>query len=234
MSAKLIVALDFSNQTDAFNLIKHLDPNQCALKVGSELFTLLGTEFVRTLVDDGYKVFLDLKFHDIPNTVAKACHSAAQLGVWMINVHASGGCKMMRAAKAAVDEYGVQRPLLIAVTVLTSMRSADLPALGLTASVEQQVSLLAQLTAEAGLDGVVCSAIEVPRVKELCGSHFLTITPGIRLLGDNPDDQSRIMTPLQAVKLGSDYLVVGRSITRVPNPGKVITSILESLPYSLS
>lgn len=226
MKTKLIVALDFSNQSEALTLIKQIDPNSCALKVGSEMFTLFGTDFIRTLVEQGYKIFLDLKFHDIPNTVAQACLSAAKLGVWMINVHASGGLTMMKAAIAALDSYEKHRPLLTAVTVLTSMDASELPSIGIEYSVEQQVSRLALLAQQAGLDGIVCSAHEVPLIKSQCGSQFLTVTPGIRLLGDKLDDQSRVMTPQQAAKLGSDYLVVGRSITRAANPALVINSIL--------
>jgi orotidine-5'-phosphate decarboxylase len=229
MKTKLIVALDFSSQRQALELIEQIDPNSCALKIGSEMFTLFGTDFVKNLVKRGYKIFLDLKFHDIPNTVANACRSAAQLGVWMINVHASGGLTMMKAARAALDSYGKERPLLIAVTVLTSMDTLTLSQIGVDSLVELQVSRLANLTHEAGLDGVVCSAFEVPSIKLRFGSDFLTVTPGIRLSGDDVDDQSRVMTPEQAAKLGSDYLVVGRSITRAPEPGKIITAILSLL-----
>ncbi|MDP1601708.1 MAG: orotidine-5'-phosphate decarboxylase [Legionella sp.] len=229
MTSKLIVALDFSSQEQALALIEQIDPDSCALKIGSEMFTLFGTDFVRGLVRRGYKLFLDLKFHDIPNTVAHACRSAAELGVWMINVHASGGLNMMKAARAALDPYGAKRPLLIAVTVLTSMDSSELPQIGVDASVLQQVSRLAHLSHQAGLDGVVCSAYEVEFIKSQLGSQFLTVTPGIRLSGESRDDQSRIMTPTEAARLGSDYLVVGRPITRAPQPATVINAILQSI-----
>lgn len=230
MTPNLIVALDFPSRTQAMALVQQLDPALCCLKVGSEMFTALGPDFIQELARNGYKIFLDLKFHDIPNTVAQACLSAAKLGVWMINVHASGGLAMMKAAVAALDSCEQNRPLLIAVTVLTSMDSSELPAIGVEHSAEQQVARLALLAKQAGLDGVVCSAHEVPLVKQQCGEQFLTVTPGIRLPGDALDDQSRVMTPEHAVKLGSDYLVIGRPITRAPDPAKTVQSILN--PYS--
>lgn len=229
MTAGLIVALDFSSQSEAMALVRRINPDSCILKVGSEMFTLLGTQFVKDLVADGFKVFLDLKFHDIPNTVAQACLSAARTGVWMINVHASGGLEMMKAAVAALDTSQDHRPLLVAVTVLTSMNSSELPAIGVECSVEQQVLRLAMLAKQAGLDGVVCSAFEIPLIRSRCGAEFLTVTPGIRLEGDGLDDQSRVVTPAQAIELGSDYLVMGRSITRAPDPAKVIDAVLGSI-----
>lgn len=223
---KLIIALDFSNQHDAFTLIDQLNPNDCALKVGSEMFTLFGLSFVNELIKRGFKLFLDLKFHDIPNTVAKACRACAELGVWMINVHAAGGTAMMQAARRELESYGTNRPLLIAVTVLTSMNEHDLSSIGIVPPLETQVSRLAHLAYQAELDGVVCSAVEVPLIKATCGQSFLTVTPGIRLLGDSLDDQSRVMTPEHAIRLGADYLVVGRSITRAHNPEKIIQDLL--------
>lgn len=220
------MALDFPNQNEALALVEKLNPSQCALKVGSEMFTLFGTDFVNKLIKMGFKVFLDLKFHDIPNTVAQACRACAELGVWMINLHAAGGLTMMNAAKKAIEPYGAKRPLLIAVTVLTSMGEADLPAIGLNSSVEHQVNRLATLAHQAELDGVVCSAYEVPMIKKSCGQSFLTVTPGIRLLGDKKDDQTRVMTPLHAIELGSDFLVVGRSITAAQEPAKVVQDLL--------
>lgn len=228
MTSNLIVALDFPTRTQAMALVQQLDPALCCLKVGSEMFTALGPDFIQDLARNGYKIFLDLKFHDIPNTVAQACLSAVKLGVWMINVHASGGLAMMKAAVAALDSCEEPRPLLIAVTVLTSMDSSELPAIGVEHSAEQQVTRLALLAKQAGLDGVVCSAHEVPLVKQQCGEQFLTVTPGIRLPGDALDDQSRVMTPEHAVQLGSDYLVIGRPITRAPDPAKIVQSILNS------
>ncbi|MGQ3887442.1 orotidine-5'-phosphate decarboxylase [Legionella sp. CNM-1927-20] len=231
MNPRIIVALDFSNQDDALNLVNNLNPDECALKIGSEMFTLFGPRFVRTLVDRNYNVFLDLKFHDIPNTVAHACKAAAELGVWMINVHTSGGFKMMQAAQEALMSFGSRKPLLIGVTVLTSTASQELPSIGIISPLEEQISRLTKLAQKAGLDGVVCSAHEVQLVKALCGSSFLTVTPGIRLLTDNSDDQVRIMSPKEALDLGSDYLVIGRPITRAKNPQLVIKSIINSLTY---
>lgn len=222
---KLIVALDFDNRADALSLVRRLDPQQCALKVGHEVFSLLGPDFVRELVDRHYHVFLDLKFHDIPNTVARACRVSANLGVWMLNVHASGGLDMMRAAKEAVSHFATP-PLLVAVTVLTSMTTEDLNAVGLNVTLEEQVVHLAQLAKEAGLDGVVCSAHEVSLIKKYCGSEFLTVTPGIRMSSSAPDDQSRMMNPEAAIKAGSDYLVIGRPITRATNPKQVVADLL--------
>ncbi len=229
MPPKLIVALDFDSQDDALNLIDKLDPTRCALKIGSEMFTLFGTHFVKLLIDRKYKVFLDLKFHDIPNTVAKACKACAEMGVWMINVHALGGIKMMKAAKEAIDEYGITKPLLIAVTVLTSFKEEELIGLGINNSIEEQVMHLASLARDAGLDGVVSSAHEVKKIKQICGTEFLTVTPGIRLTNSSMDDQSRVMTPQQAVTEGSDYLVVGRPISRALNPDRVVSEILNEI-----
>ncbi|KTC69282.1 orotidine 5`-phosphate decarboxylase [Legionella birminghamensis] len=226
--SKLIIALDFAEKQDALDLVEQLDPSQCALKVGSEMFTLLGTDFVSLLVDKGYKVFLDLKFHDIPNTVAQACRSAAQLGVWMINVHASGGSQMMVAARDALEGSRI-KPLLIAVTVLTSMNEQSFSTLGVSESIERHVQRLASMACAAGLDGVVCSAFEVPQIKQICGESFLTVTPGIRLASNSHDDQSRVVTPVEAIQLGSDFLVVGRPVTKAAEPARVVKAILQSL-----
>ena len=222
----LIIALDFNNESAAFTIVDQLDPSQCALKVGSEMFTLFGAPFVRALITRGFKVFLDLKFHDIPNTVARACMAAADLGVWMLTIHASGGLKMMQAARDAVEPCGDKRPLIVAVTVLTSINEMDLSTLGIQSSLQAHVCLLATLANESRLDGVVCSALDSREVKRLFGKNFLAITPGIRRLGDAPGDQSRIVTPEFALSAGSDYLVVGRSITCSANPLK---SFLEFL-----
>ncbi|KTD82276.1 orotidine-5'-phosphate decarboxylase [Legionella waltersii] len=229
MSLKLIVALDFDNEKTALDLVDQLDSQHCALKVGSELFTLLGPQFIKQLVARNFKVFLDLKFHDIPNTVAKACHSAADLGVWMMNVHASGGSKMLEAAKTALDTYGKDRPLLIAVTILTSFSENDLIAIGVNSSLMDQVKQLAKLSKQSGLDGVVCSAHESVVIQQICGEQFLTVTPGIRLPSDSLDDQSRVMTPSQAIQAGSHYLVIGRPITRAENPSSVVSKILKDI-----
>ncbi|AMP89926.1 orotidine-5'-phosphate decarboxylase [Legionella pneumophila] len=229
MTPKLIVALDFDNHDNALQLVDKLDPSHCALKVGSELFTLLGPQFVKELVRREFKVFLDLKFHDIPNTVAKACHSAAELGVWMINVHAIGGLKMLQAAKESLKTYGQDKPLLIAVTVLTSFEEAELASVGISNSLPEQATHLAMLAREAGLDGVVSSAHEVKIIKQKCGENFITVTPGIRLPNNLKDDQSRVMTPQQAIREGSDFLVIGRPITQASNPYEVVSAILRDL-----
>lgn len=224
INTKVIIALDYANESEAFNLVNQLDPTLSALKVGSEMFTLFGQDFVRELVQKGFKVFLDLKFHDIPNTVANACKAAAELGVWMINVHASGGLNMMKAAKEALSSLQ-NPPLLIAVTVLTSMSEEELSFMGIKKGLEQQVKDLAFLAKQAHLDGVVCSAHEVPMIKDYCGKSFLTITPGIRLNEDKADDQVRIMTPKDAIALGADHLVIGRPITKAENPLAILKSI---------
>ncbi|MDP3704645.1 MAG: orotidine-5'-phosphate decarboxylase [Legionellaceae bacterium] len=229
MKSKLIVALDFDNQSEALSLVNQLNPNWCALKVGSEMFTLLGANFVRALIARQFRVFLDLKFHDIPTTVARACVVACDLGIWMLNVHASGGRAMMESAASAVAAYGTERPLLIAVTVLTSMVADDLPALGITQSLDEHVSKLAVMAREAGLDGVVSSAFEVPLIKAVCGADFLTVTPGIRLPGSAQDDQTRIITPQQAIEAGSDYIVMGRPITRAAHPASVVRELLNDV-----
>lgn len=226
---KLIVALDFDSLSSALTLIDQLDPRQCALKVGSELFTLLGLDFVRQLVFRQFNIFLDLKFHDIPNTVARACAVAAEAGVWMLTLHATGGLQMMQAAKKAIASYGDDRPMLVAVTVLTSIRSIDLPAVGITTPLQDQVRILAHLAQEGGLDGVVSSALEVPMIKAACGSDFLAVTPGIRRFSDAQDDQARIVTPEMALKAGSDYLVVGRPITRATHPADAISAFLATM-----
>jgi len=226
---KVVVALDFDNQADALTFVEKIKPSDCRLKVGKEMFTYFGPEFVKALVSRGFDVFLDLKFHDIPNTVAKAVTAAAELGVWMVNVHASGGLKMMEKAKEALLPYGDKAPLLIAVTVLTSMGEEDLLGLGNSKSPAEQVNHLAALTKQAGLDGVVCSAMEAEALKQELGNGFKLVTPGIRPKGSSVDDQKRIMTPEQAVAVGVDYLVIGRPITKADNPQKVLEQINRSL-----
>lgn len=215
---KIIVALDFPAQAPALALADQLDPAKCRLKVGKELFTRSGPELVKALHQRGFEVFLDLKFHDIPNTTSAAVAAAAELGVWMVNVHASGGEKMMVACRERLEAYGADRPLLIAVTVLTSLSDADLAGIGIAESAEAHVSRLATLTKNSGLDGVVCSAQEAPRLKAEQGSDFQLITPGIRPLTADKGDQQRIMTPTDALKAGSDYLVIGRPITQAADP----------------
>jgi orotidine-5'-phosphate decarboxylase len=226
MTSRLIVALDFNNQKEAMTLVEKLEPDMCALKVGSEMFTLYGPNFVRLLADKGFRVFLDLKYHDIPSTVARACKAAADLGVWMLNVHAVGGREMMHAAREALVSHGSSRPLLIAVTVLTSMSAEQLQAISKELSLEQYVCELARLACDSGLDGVVSSALDVPRIKEVCGNECLAITPGIRMSDATSDDQSRITTPQSAIEAGSDYLVVGRPITRAAQPADKVREFL--------
>ena len=222
---KIIVALDFPSQDPALALADQLDPAKCRLKVGKELFTRSGPELVKSLQGRGFDVFLDLKFHDIPNTTSAAVAAAADLGVWMVNVHASGGEKMMVACRERLESFGADKPLLIAVTVLTSMSDADLAGIGITDSAEAQVSRLAALTKNCGLDGVVCSAQEAPRLKAEQGADFQLITPGIRPLAADKGDQQRIMTPTDALKAGSDYLVIGRPITQASDPLAALEAI---------
>jgi len=224
MSSKLIVALDFPTAEQALKFIKPLSPEMCKLKVGFELFVAAGPEFVKGIVDAGYDVFLDLKFHDIPNTVAAACQSAANLGVWMMNVHASGGDKMMTAAKQALVESG-SNTKLIAVTVLTSMDEAQLASTNVQGSPQDQVKHLAQLAKQSSLDGIVCSAQEAEMLRALLGDDFLLVTPGIRPIGSDQGDQSRVMTPADANKAGVSYIVVGRPITQADDPVAVVEQI---------
>ena len=228
LNKRILVALDYAELAPMYSLVDQLDPSMCRLKVGKELFTRFGADMVKELQARDFDVFLDLKFHDIPNTVAKAVAAAADLGVWMVNVHASGGSKMMEAAQKSLQAFGKDSPLLIAVTVLTSMSSEDLQELGLPAP-ETMVPKLAQLAKNAGLDGVVSSAREAQMIKDLCGNDFLTITPGIRPAGSAQDDQTRILTPSQAVSQGADYLVIGRPITQAENPLQALQSIHQEL-----
>ncbi len=223
--ARIIVALDFPAAGPALALAERLDPALCKLKVGKELFTLAGPDLVRQLVTQGFDVFLDLKFHDIPNTVAQACKAAASLGVWMMNVHALGGRQMLEAAREALETAGGERPRLIAVTILTSMGQADLAEIGLAGTPEDNVLRLAALTQAAGLDGVVCSSREVAALRQARGPDFTLVTPGIRPAGSDAGDQKRIMTPAEALRSGSDYLVIGRPITRADDPLAALQAI---------
>lgn len=218
----VIVALDFADSEILWQFVDKLDPSLCRLKVGKELFTAYGPIIVKQLIAKGFSVFLDLKFHDIPNTVAHACKQAADLGVWMLNVHAFGGLQMMQAAKDAISSYDT---LLIGVTVLTSLDEADLARIGITEPPSAIVQRLALLTQEAGLDGVVCSSQEARILRASCGPKFCLVTPGIRLPSDNADDQKRIVTPAQAIKNGADYLVIGRPITQSDSPVEKLNSI---------
>lgn len=228
ISSPVVVALDYSSSQQALAMARQLDPSQCRVKVGKELFTSAGPQVLEELHRLGFEVFLDLKFHDIPNTCAKACAAAADLGVWMVNVHASGGRRMMEAAKEAILQK-THQPLLIGVTVLTSMEQSDLAELGLDLSPKDQVQRLANLAQQSGLDGVVCSAQEVSIIKSLGADGFLTVTPGIRPAGSEQGDQRRIMTPAEAKLAGVDYMVIGRPITQAANPAQACIDILQSL-----
>lgn len=221
---RVVVALDFPDAGQALAFAARLDPAQCRLKVGFELFTSAGPAVVAALVGKGFDVFLDLKFHDIPNTVASACAAAARLGVWMLNVHALGGAAMMRAAREAVDG-APRRPLLIAVTVLTSHSAAELGEIGIGAEPRSEVLRLARLAQGAGLDGVVCSAQEASALRDTCGPQFCLVTPGIRPTGSAAGDQQRILTPRAAVEQGSHYLVIGRPITQAADPVAALAAI---------
>ncbi|MCS6787259.1 MAG: orotidine-5'-phosphate decarboxylase [Thiobacillaceae bacterium] len=229
---RIIVALDYPEAAAALALVERLDPRLCRLKVGKELFVAAGPELVRTLVGRGFQVFLDLKFHDIPNTVAAACRAAAGLGVWMLNVHASGGLKMLQAARAAVEGLP-KRPRLIAVTVLTSLGRADLIEIGIDAEPQAQVLRLARLAHAAGLDGVVCSGQEAGLLRRELGPGFLLVTPGIRPAAAPADDQNRILTPLQAIRAGADYLVVGRPITQAADPVAVLQQMSAEIQHAV-
>ena len=229
MTSKIIVALDYEKEAEALALVDQIDPSLCRLKVGKEMFTTLGINFVKQLHQRNFDVFLDLKYHDIPNTVARAVRSAADLGVWMVDLHASGGLRMMEEAKRILEPYGKDAPLLIAVTVLTSMEDLDLLQIGINASPMEQVLRLAHLTQRAGLDGVVCSPQEVEILRNACGEEFKLVTPGIRPIGADFGDQRRVMTPTAAIRAGSDYLVIGRPITKADNPAEVLRSINSSI-----
>ncbi|MCP5245348.1 MAG: orotidine-5'-phosphate decarboxylase [Burkholderiales bacterium] len=224
--SRIIVALDFSNAEHALDLTAQLDPKLCRLKVGKELFTAAGPHLVEKLIRDGFDVFLDLKFHDIPNTVAKACKAAANMGVWMMNVHALGGRKMLQAAREAVPAGTAK---LIAVTLLTSMDQDDLNDVGLQGKPEEIVIRLATLTQDCELDGVVCSALEVGSLRQIIRPEFNLVTPGIRLEENSLDDQKRIATPAAAIRNGADYLVIGRPITLAQYPLKVLHHLNQTI-----
>lgn len=228
MTSPIIVALDYPSAPAALNLAQRLSPQLCRVKVGKELFTSSGPALVDKLQQLGFDVFLDLKFHDIPNTVAGAVRAAAALGVWMVNVHASGGRRMMESAAEAIAAF-TERPILLGVTVLTSMSDEDLQELGYSETSQQRVLRLARLAADSGLDGVVCSALEAKALRQHCGPAFCLVTPGIRLAGDDAADQRRVVTPAQALALGSDFLVIGRSITAASDPLAALQRVHEEL-----
>jgi len=231
-NSRVIVALDYPDLSSAYALVERLDPNLCRLKVGKELFTRGGPALVEKLIKAGFPVFLDLKFHDIPNTVAGACRAAADLGVWMVNIHAVGGRKMIAAAREVVEK-STHKPLLITVTVLTSFDETDLLETGVNATVEQQVLRLTRLSAEAGADGVVCSALEAAVIRQQIVRPFCLVTPGIRPAGADVNDQVRIMTPATAIASGSDYLVIGRPITQAPDPLQALMQIEKEVGEAL-
>ena len=224
---KVIVALDYDNAAAALDFVAGLDPSSCNLKIGKELFTIAGPQLVERLIAMNFRVFLDLKFHDIPNTTAQAVKASAHLGVWMVNVHASGGPVMMSKVREELDKLpsSINRPIVIGVTVLTSMDAAQLQAIGINATPAEQVLRLAKLTKECGLDGVVSSAQESALIKKELGANFITVTPGIRPVGADVGDQKRIMTPSEAILAGSDYLVMGRPITRAEHPQAVLRAV---------
>ena len=224
----VIVPLDVPEAGRALELAARLDPKLCRVKVGKELFTAAGPAVVDKLQERGFEVFLDLKYHDIPNTVAGACRAAARLGVWMLNVHASGGEAMMRAAREAVEAVA-RPPLVTAVTILTSLSDSDLQKIGFAGSAEENVVRLARLTRACGLDGVVCSAQEAKALRQATGRDFILVTPGIRLPDSPRDDQARTVTPSEAVKMGASYLVIGRPITQSADPAATLESIRNSL-----
>ncbi|MDO8208074.1 MAG: orotidine-5'-phosphate decarboxylase [Gallionella sp.] len=225
---KIIVALDFPGAVPALALAHRLSPELCRLKVGKELFTATGPVLLEQLMKSGFEIFLDLKFHDIPNTTAQACKAAASLGVWMINVHALGGRKMLEAAQLAVSN-SAKPPKLIAVTLLTSMNQEDINDLGINTTTEEMVLRLAKLAQESGLDGVVCSAMETALLRKHCGNKFSLVTPGIRPVDASLDDQSRVMTPEAALRSGSSYLVIGRPITRAADPLQALLDINQTI-----
>ena len=225
---RIIVPLDMPDADAALALAVRLDAKLCRVKVGKELFVAAGPAVVAKLQERGFEVFLDLKFHDIPNTVAGACRAGAKLGVWMMTVHASGGEAMLRAARESIESVA-RPPILVAVTILTSLADADLERIGLHGSLIENVERLARLARASGLDGVVCSAQEAPLIRKAAGEDFILVTPGIRLKDDMKDDQARIVTPVQAVRFGANYLVIGRPITQSADPAATLAAIRESL-----
>jgi len=225
----IIVALDNLDLTSAISLAKQLDSKKCRLKIGKELFTAYGPSIIESLMKLNFDIFLDLKFHDIPNTVAKACLVAAKLGVWMLNVHVLGGMAMLESAREAVDKININKPLLIGVTLLTSLTEEDLLMLGFQKKIQEEVLSLATLAFNAGLDGVVCSPREGALLRKTFGIDFCLVTPGIRFSDSKVDDQNRCLTPEAAFVEGSDYLVIGRPITQAKNPAQVLESIISSL-----
>ena len=229
---RIIVALDYNNSIQAMEFVETIDPTLCKLKVGKELFTSCGPSFVSLLVKKGFDVFLDLKFHDIPSTVSKAVKAASDLGVWMSNLHASGGREMMESSKNILDKTGSEM-LLVAVTVLTSFSNKDLDDIGVTYDINKQVEELAWLSKKSGMDGVVASGIEAEMLRKIHGNDFIIVTPGIRLNSIKVDDQNRILSPSQAIINGSSYLVIGRPVTQALNPSDVLKHISQVISKNL-
>jgi orotidine-5'-phosphate decarboxylase len=228
---RIIVALDVASQNAALDLAERLDPALCHVKVGKQLFVAAGPSVVEALGKKGFKVFLDLKFHDIPNTVAGACKAAARLGVWMLNVHAAGGRAMLHAAREALSEFS-EPPLLIAVTVLTSLSTAELAEIGIAGALSDNVLRLARLSRDCGLDGAVCSAQEAALLREQIAPPFLLVTPGVRFAPVAKDDQSRVMTPTEALGAGADYLVIGRPVSGAADPHRALQEITRMINLS--
>ena len=224
MENRIIVALDFDSSSRAVSFVDNLDPKFCRLKIGKELFTAAGPDLVEIMIKKQFDVFLDLKFHDIPNTVANAVQVAADLGVWMINVHISGGSTMMKAAKDAILSCRGRKPILIGVTVLTSILTSELEEIGINADLRDHVANLAKLAYDSGLDGVVCSAEEARLLRDFLPPEFILVTPGIRRGQDSKGDQKRVITPSEAIRNGSDYLVVGRPITQAASPSAALAA----------
>ncbi|MAX32741.1 MAG: orotidine-5'-phosphate decarboxylase [Halomonadaceae bacterium] len=227
-ASPLIIALDYPSLDAALCMADQLDPARCRVKVGKELYTRSGPDVLEALHGRGFEVFLDLKFHDIPNTVAGAVQAAAEQGVWMVNVHASGGRRMMEAARERLDRHALSTQL-IAVTVLTSMSAEDLAEVGVAVSPAEQVSRLAALAQQSGMDGVVCSAQEATALRDLCGEDFLKVTPGIRPASASADDQRRVLTPSAAMEAGSTHLVVGRPVTQAEDPMAALAALESEL-----
>lgn len=225
---RIIIALDMDDQKQVLSFVKELNPAQCRLKIGKELFTSYGPKLVKKLQKQGFSIFLDLKFHDIPNTVYKAVRAACQLNVWMLTIHAAGGSEMMRAARRAVEESS-HKPILVAVTVLTSLSGEDLHEQGIQRSTDEQVLRLASLAQQNGMDGVVCSAAEAASIRKLLSENFVLVTPGIRPTGDESQDQKRVVTPKDAISAGSNFLVIGRPITQARKPLEKLNKILDEI-----
>ncbi|MDA0237829.1 MAG: orotidine-5'-phosphate decarboxylase [Proteobacteria bacterium] len=232
MKSKVIVAVDFSNEKHLMSFVDLINPELCGLKIGKELFTALGPRPVEMLVKKGFSVFLDLKYHDIPNTVERACAAARDLGVWMVNVHALGGAEMIQAARSGLGN-APNRSLLTAVTILTSMDAAGLKTIGFNQEPLDMVKRLAHLAQKSGADGVVCSASEVKELNMMLGDTFIKVTPGIRPSGSATDDQKRVMTPSEAIKQGADYLVIGRPITQAQDPVSVLNLVIQDIENSI-